>query len=332
MIRRQTSRPAFTITELLVVIATVAVLLGLLFPALAAVRRSGLMTRSMSNMRQIASWMKLYGSDNRDFVVPSQFNYDPVDATDPDCLATSYKGKVRSVIMQQPQIGRKHRGTWTDILWTVFEIGVFPQAAGPRPAGIGHDYKYDSPDFVLYRYWSEGDIVNPLRSAAPNSRNTTPSGYDVFKPLGAGAAEQGLPGLFAANNFFNTDCQSETFNGWFTTNQIKMPEQSMYLVDSFAGEVIEAAPEPFQMTVVDDGGGFVPGPGGPGPGGGGGDEGEPPGEVDFRYSDQCLMLFLDGHIEPQGRWDSICDLEGSGGRGIRIRDLDTRTNPCKTTP
>ena len=104
----------------------------------------------------------------------------------------------------------------------------------------------------------------------------------------------------------------------------------MYLVDSFAGEVIEDEAEPFQMSIVDDGGGFVPGPGGPG----GGDQGQekPPGEVDFRYSDLCLMLFLDGHVDPQGRWDGICDLEGPDGRGIRIRNLDERKGPCTAEP
>ena len=58
--------------------------------------------------------------------------------------------------------------------------------------------------------------------------------------------------------------------------------------------------------------------------GGSGGEAEEHYQVDFRYSGMCLMLFLDGHVEPQGEWNDICDLEGPGGRGIRIRDLTRR--------
>jgi prepilin-type N-terminal cleavage/methylation domain-containing protein len=308
----------FTITELLVVIAVIVVLLGLLFPALAGIRRSGLMAKSMSNMRQVGVWMGLYSTDNRDFIVPSQFNY----------RSNSYPGKVRSVIMQQPLIGREHAGTWADILWTVFEIGVFPDARAPRPDGIGHDYKYDSPDGVLYRHLSGTKIVNPLRSAAPNSRSTHKSPNNLPRPYGPGASEAGLAGYFAANNFFNADpdaydrcLQDPLPANWYTNGQIKLPERSMYLVDSFAGEIIQPRPWAYQMADPDD------------PCGLGYDK--PPGDVDFRYSDACLMLFLDAHVEPVGQFDEICDLEGPRGRGIRIRELTRRSlspNLCQGGP
>ena len=55
------------------------------------------------------------------------------------------------------------------------------------------------------------------------------------------------------------------------------------------------------------------------------------GEVDFRYTgDTCLMMFLDGHLEQQGIWGTIDELEGDvtdptlSGRGIRIRGLTDR--------
>jgi type II secretory pathway pseudopilin PulG len=311
----------FSITEVLVVIGVIVVLLGLLFPALAGIRKSGLMAKSMGNMRQIGTWMGLYSQDNRDYIVPSQFNY--------DYAGDGYKGKVRSVITQN--VGRPHQGTWADILWTVYEIGVFPLAIDEGP---GHDYRYDSPDGTLYGTPVAGgvghanlaeDFDNPLRSAAPNSRNTHRSWHELPTPYGCGASEIGLPGYFAANNFFagpNTErtCPAEPIQGqWYTNGQIRMPERSMYLVDSFAGETIEPLPEPFQISL---------------PGSGPGDAGtwarlqsqdRAPGQVDFRYSNMCLMMFLDGHVEPQGKWKEICDLEGPGGRGIRIRALTARS-------
>jgi type II secretory pathway pseudopilin PulG len=300
----------FTITEILVVIGVIVVLLGLLFPALAGIRKSGLMTKSMANMRQIGTWMRLYSQDNRDFIVPSQFNY--------DYAGGGYQGKVRSTA----GIGEEHQGAWSDILWTVFEIGAFPQAA----TALGSDYRYDSPDVALYRFDPEAVADNPLRSAATNTRDT---GNDLPTPYGCGASEMGLPGYFAANNFFAAPgtvngCTGEDIAGeWYTNSQIRMPERSMYLVDSIAGETIEPEPEPYLYARPDSGPGDV---GGVGRGGGGPDPGSPvEGHVDFRYSDMCLMLFLDTHVEPQGRWEEICDLEAPGGRGIRIRALTARS-------
>jgi type II secretory pathway pseudopilin PulG len=327
------ARPGFTITEILVVIGVIIVLLGLLFPALAGIRKSGLMTKSMANMRQIGTWMGLYSQDNRDFIVPSQFNY---CRNYPDC--ESYAGKVRSKIRKQPSpLGEHHQGTWADILWTVFELGVFPEAAPDWPNGVGHDYRYDSPDGLFYGQnmysaaeWNFGEnFDNPLRSAAANTRNTHSSRYNLPTPYGCGASEAGLPGYFAANNFFNADpdavnpCTLQPLDhDWFTNGQIRVPERSMYLVDSFAGETIDPEPAPYLVTSP-----FSP------PGGS-----DPPFEVDFRYADMCLMLFLDGHVEPVGMWDQICDLEAPGGRttvagrGIRIRYLTLRSLPDDVCP
>ncbi|MCZ6734754.1 MAG: prepilin-type N-terminal cleavage/methylation domain-containing protein, partial [Planctomycetota bacterium] len=246
------ARRGFTLTELMVVIGIIVVLLGLLLPALAGVFSSGLMTKSMSNMRQIGQWMRMYSSDNREFIVPSQFNYE----------GNAYKGKVRSAA--SPPLGEQHKGTWSDILWTVFEGGVFPAAGVPvADGGLGYDYRFDSPDKVLYEGdpavnndWKGlgDDLENPFRSAALNKRNApagsgtgpAPIGDAGPTPFGSGAQEIGRPGYFAANNFFNADQEVDSEARFYTTGQIKAPERSMYLVDSVAGETIEDEPEPFQ--------------------------------------------------------------------------------------
>ncbi|MHC4107079.1 MAG: type II secretion system protein [Planctomycetota bacterium] len=313
-------RHGVTLTELLVVIAGIAVLIGLLFPALAGFRRNALMAESMSNLKQIAASMRLYSGENREFIVPSQFNY--------DYTGDQYRGKVRAPVDPDgnpvaPNQGERHKGTWTDILWTVNDLGPLPEMV--QTSGFGtatpHDYRFDSPDAAVYERIPSYK-GNVLRSVAPNSRDFR-GGDGIPKPFGTGAAEASLPGFFAANNFFNADPESPTFNnctgsqnGFWTTGQIKAPDRSMYLVDSFAGETIEDDPEPFLAA--------------PGPVGTGGTT--PTLEVDFRYSGVCLMLFLDGHVAAIGPWDDICDLEGPGGRGIRIRDLANRSSPCPAAP
>ena len=171
---RAASRPAFTITELLIVIAVIVVLIGLLLPALGGVWRSAEMTKSMNNLRQIALWMRQYSSDNTEYILPSQFNY----TGDP------YPGKVRS---GNVALGPQHMGTWSDILWTVFEVGAFEDQASPGAP----NYRFDSPDQALYDKLGRWD-ENIFRSAAANSRSVD-AGTGP-RPFGTGAQEAGEAG------------------------------------------------------------------------------------------------------------------------------------------
>jgi prepilin-type N-terminal cleavage/methylation domain-containing protein len=56
----------FTLVELLVVIAIIAILAGLLFPALARGKERGKSARCLSNLRQLAVGCTLYANDNSD--------------------------------------------------------------------------------------------------------------------------------------------------------------------------------------------------------------------------------------------------------------------------
>ncbi len=294
LLTRNNRRRGFTITELLVVIGLIVLLIGILLPALAAVKSGGLMTKSMANMRQIATWMRLYSSDNREFILPSQFDY-----SYPDCPGC-YRGKVRSIISEgsKEAVGSKHEGTWSDILWTVYEVARFPEAQVGPPDGPGHEYRFDSPDLGLYKVMGD-DVPNPFRSAAQNTDQIV--GGTGPTPFGTGAQERGRPGFFAANDFFDARPDENGQQRWFTNAQIKVPEQSMYLVDSFYGEIIQDEPGPFDRV--------------------------PPAlvgpltiEVDFRYAGEtCLMLFLDGHVGPQGIWKNLAELQTS--RRIRVENL-----------
>jgi hypothetical protein len=261
----------------------------------------------MNRMRQVGVWMRAYSLDNRDLILPSQFDYSE----------NPYSGTVRTG--QLAYGGPQNVGTWADILWAENEIIPLSQANGID------NYRYDSPDYLFYRVWAAWDD-NPLRSSAPNSKNTPgvsgdPGTDALALPWGDGAQEIGYPGYFAANNFFDSRPDSDVDEDgnrrplWYSNGQISRPDQSMYLVDSFAGEVIEDTIEAWSNLPED---------------------GDDATHVDFRYNGLCLMLFMDGHVDPVNSWLELSELEGcfnSGtgdvekGRDIRVRRLDSRNRP-----
>ncbi|MEM8495045.1 MAG: prepilin-type N-terminal cleavage/methylation domain-containing protein [Planctomycetota bacterium] len=67
---------AFTLIELLVVISIIALLIGILLPALAAARETARTSACLSNIRQLGIGLYSYAGDNNDYCVPFATPFD----------------------------------------------------------------------------------------------------------------------------------------------------------------------------------------------------------------------------------------------------------------
>ena len=299
------SRPrqrGFTLPELLVVGGVIALLVGIIVAALAGAKKTANMAKSQTRMKDIATYMRDYSAENREYIVPSQFDY--------TTSAANYAVKVRSDVDLGPD---QYKGTWSDILWT--QNGLGKRVVDPTQGTNPDKYLFDSPDQALYAA-GEADW-SPFRSSESNTRDWGGPGAGVATPFGPGATASGYPGYFAANNFFNTDPNalwaSTQPPQWYVMGQIKAPERSLYLVDSVAGETInpdDSVNGPWDnpaYTFSSDGGAVTAA------------TAAPNFEVDFRYNGACLMLFLDGHTSAEGPWRDLAELQGS--RKIKVENL-----------
>jgi len=130
---RRTTHRAFTLIELLIVIAIVALLIAMLFPALSKSRKQARRVASLSNTRQITSSTNSYRDDYKSFL-PITATYTrgstPWSKADPSKYTpVSFGGPGPDVSVCSWQFGGKNNHRW----WRAWYGAIFDVEAADRP-------------------------------------------------------------------------------------------------------------------------------------------------------------------------------------------------------
>ena len=300
----------FTIVEILVVVSVIAILVALLMVAVQSGRGAAKSIRTSANLKQISEWMQLWSGDNQNNILPSQFDY--VDEAEAGDNVYARMDEHAADDNAYDDITRlQYQGTWADLLWSYnnlhieFGLNDFEEEEAGRLR-----WKSNSPDNDVYTVYESFD--HPFRSALNNTRGP----------------EMGLPGYFAANDFFDSRSDNDTdgdtdsrIDRYFTYSMIKSPSQSIYLIDSVAGETIGDEPEPWLYDFDHTSEGQIIAP-----------TVDTDGEVDFRNGGECNVLLLDGSITSLLPWTERGPEAAPGGgadtslygMGYRVHQLTLR--------
>ena len=170
----QTRAKAFTLVELLVVIGIIAVLIGVLLPALSAARRQANTVKCMASLREIGNGFKMYEIDNKGWWPSARDRRDPVTANNwhewTDLVAKYMTGTKNWVNYYDVASVRRDSVIWGCPEWTKsndFNANLTASDAENVYTGYGMQY-YPS-------YFEDGHDANGLVNTSTGS--PTRSGY-----------------------------------------------------------------------------------------------------------------------------------------------------------
>ena len=143
----------FTLIELLVTIAIIAILAGMLLPALGAARKKAFAAQCLSNLKQSASLMHMYANNFDDYLPPPYAHYkndkhpDAGGGTNLDDIDSNMLWSRRLLLFAE---GKKESGSWKASDYLKYSC---PAYATQRAGATGFHQNYTT--FGMNNYLGE---------------------------------------------------------------------------------------------------------------------------------------------------------------------------------
>ena len=189
-------RRAFTLVELLVVLAIIAVLTGLLFPVFGAARERSRKATCVSNLRQLYSALSLYVTDHDGLLPPYRSQLDSKRPSNPAGLKAAVNPYLKSNAVwfcpsdafagnSTPQysdttgsVDHEFTSYWTSVKWTAWTLAVEDKLPSRNPPELSSDTQLLTDNIWLnavatatYSHsgkfnhlWGDGSVHEPAQS------------------------------------------------------------------------------------------------------------------------------------------------------------------------
>ena len=154
---------SFTLIELLVVIAIIAILAGMLMPALAQAREKGRTGVCMNNLKQLMNGIAQYVDNNKEWLPPGFVRQDKEGSQTLDIMWSTALAHEMSLL---PPVEKKNLGSAIKSDRNK-KLGVFVCPSEPIPLGPAEENK-----FVYGHYIPNQVLVGLNWSTVPNATNS----------------------------------------------------------------------------------------------------------------------------------------------------------------